>query len=112
MELVVGQISFPKRKELRMNIPVTEIQMQSFDLAAFEIEVAAMTRKMPVFHSKDVQNFMKLLLVSGVAGQSKQQNLKLNKSEKFSKSCKTKHPAGKHTQPVGKDTPKCSAAER
>ena len=56
--------------------------MQSFDLAAFETEVAAMTKKMPVLHLKDVCNFTKRLLVSGVAGLTKHQNEKSGKSEK------------------------------
>ena len=29
--------------------------MQEFDLAAFELEVTQITRKMPVFHAKDVR---------------------------------------------------------
>jgi len=54
VKLVVDQISFAEWKELRTNIPVTEIKMQEFDLAAFELEVTQITRKMPVFHAKDV----------------------------------------------------------
>ena len=80
VELVVGPISFPERKGLKTYIPVTEIQMQAFDLAAFEIEVAAIIKEMSVFPSKDMRNFTKRLLVSSVAGQSKQQNMKLSKS--------------------------------
>lgn len=55
VKLVVDQISFAEWKELKTNIPVTEIKMQEFDLAAFELEVTQITRKMPVFHAKDVR---------------------------------------------------------
>ena len=50
----MGQISSAERKELKTNIPVTEIKMHEFDLAAFELEVTQITTKMPVFHAKDV----------------------------------------------------------
>lgn len=76
-----------------MNIPVTEIKMQEFDLAVFETEVAAMTRKMPVFHWKDDRSFTKRLLVSVVAGVAKQQNVNSSNNEKYCKSCRIKHPA-------------------
>jgi hypothetical protein len=36
VKLVEGQISFAEWKELKTNIPVTEIKMQEFDLAAHQ----------------------------------------------------------------------------
>ena len=96
VELTVtgGQISFPERKELKRNMLVPELQIEAFDLVVFEQEVIKITRKMPVFHAKDVWGFARKLFVSGVAGVTKQCNEKL---DKFCKSCNLRHAFGKHT---------------
>ena len=94
--LCIGQISPVERRELPgVKMPVTESQMQAFKLPGFEKKVQAITKKLPVFKAKEVREFTKRLLISGVSG-SKVDDVGAAR-QKYCKSCKTRHVAGKHT---------------
>ena len=67
MQLYLGQILPPERREIKMALPVTEKQMQAFKLGMLEMQVLTMTMKLPIFAAKDVREYTKRLLVAGVA---------------------------------------------